>query len=338
MRADFESHNGTFLLYPTRRDVWRKQAVPIAKVIAHLASVLAEFEPVTLGVLPEVDRASVGVGPDRVRVVPMEYDDIWIRDTGAIPVGEGLVGFGFNAWGGELYGDWSRDLTVPEQMSSLVSLPLTRCDVTLEGGNLTTDGKGTLICIKDTVVNGNRNPDRSQAQIEDALRRALGVQKLLWLPRGLAFDETGGHVDNLCAFADERTVLLAWTDDPEDPQYPIVREAFSVLDGETTAHGEPLEIVKLPLPRRFVRTADDCDGLLISPESKARLEGEVIQPSYLNFIFANGAVILPAFDDPADAEARHVFEKVFPDRRVIAFPSREIVLGGGGLHCITKNY
>lgn len=340
MKADFEMHQGTVLLYPTRKDVWRKGALPIAKTVNKLAACISEFEPVFLGVLPEIDKTHIKNECGSAKIVSMLYNDIWVRDSGAVPCKDRLVKFGFNAWGGDdgLYDDWSYDITVPEQMRDLLDIPLDKSPITLEGGNLLCDGRGTLICIKNALCNNNRNPQFDKKTIEDYLKRDLDIQNIIWIDEGLAFDETGGHIDNLCAFADEKTVLLAWTDDISSPQYSIVRTAYKKLKDSCNAQGESYKIVKIPLPRCFERSEDDCVDLVLEEGSKERYLGEPIQPTYINFAFVNGGIILPAFDDPADEEARKIFENVFPDRKIVSFPAREILLGGGGIHCITKNY
>lgn len=340
MKADFNTHKGTFLLYPTRLDVWRGKAQPIAETIVDLCELIARYEPVVLGVSPKVSLDAVRVKSPTTVCKRMEYDDVWIRDTGAIPCGDGLVAFGFNAWGGEegLYKDWSLDQTVPEQMSEILQFPLKRVDLVLEGGNLHSNGNGTLIAVKNTMCNKNRNPGVSVAETERRLKDALGAEKVIFIDEGLVFDETGGHIDNLCAFADKKTLLLAWTDEPGNPQYEVVRKAYQTLTDATGANGEKFEIVKVPLPSIFHRTQADCEGIEIIQGSKERVLNEPIQPSYINFIFVNGGVIVPTFGDAYDEEAIAVFKRVFKDREVRTFPAREIVLGGGGMHCITRNY
>ncbi len=330
MQSDFQPHRCTFLLFPSRRDVWRKNALPAQRACVSLAQAISRFEGVCLG----TDRIlSVGF------TVPMQYNDVWVRDTGPIPTSDGLAAFCFNAWGGKegLYRDWEKDSSVPEQIANFLSLPLARASLTLEGGNLTTDGEGTLIAVRPSILSKNRNRGISQAQAEAEFSAFLGAKKVIWLDEGLRYDETGGHVDNLCAFAARHVLLLAWTDDPAHPQYKIVRRTKELLSRERDASGNPFEIVSIPLPRPFLRTEEDCEGLVLADGSKRRTVGEPIQASYINFIFVNGGVIVPQFGLPEDEEAKEAFQKVFPSREIVAFPSREIVLGGGGLHCITRN-
>ncbi len=334
MNADFSQHKATFLLYPSRRDVWRKNAVPIRESIVNLANMISSFEPVYLG----YDIPITQVINENVVPVKMQYNDVWIRDTGLIPVNNGGVNFLFNAWGGELYSDWEKDLTVASKMAEILKVPYSKCDLTLEGGNLATDGNGTLIAIKPTICGTNRNPQFSIQQIEERLKKILDIQNIIWLPEGLQYDETGGHVDNLCAFADSHSIFLAWTDDLNNPQYNIVRKVFNILSSAKNVNGDKFNIIKIPLPTIFTRSEDDCDGLEYNTNSKERLLGEKIQPSYINFVFVNGGVIVPQFEDKNDKKVLKIFEGFFLNSKVLPFAAREIVLGGGGIHCLTKNF
>jgi agmatine deiminase len=264
----------------------------------------------------------------------MEYDDIWVRDTGGVPVGEDeLATFGFDAWGG-LYGSVTKDLTVAETIARQCGLTPKKCGIVAEGGNLVSDGNGMLLAIKESVE--ARSP-RPLEEIENELKRVLSVNRIIWLERGLVYDETGGHVDNLCVFADRNTVLLSWTDDKTNPQYPVVKETLEVLEQAKDADGKAYKIVKIPIPDIFCRTEEDCDGIELRDDSKNRLVGEPIQASYINFVFANGAVIVPQFGLKQDGEALEVFKGIFSGRKVIPFEAREIVLGGGGIHCVSRN-
>lgn len=337
MIPDFSPHEATFLLYPERKDVWRKNALPIQDTITSLANLISEFEQVYLGYeIPVTQRLASGV-----KTVEMQYNDVWARDTGLIPVESGKgVRFLFNAWGGEdgLYDDWRKDLTVARRMADILGAEIIESELTLEGGNLTSDGRGTLIAVKPTLCGKNRNPRFSEEKIEKLLLEALCVKRIIWLPEGLKYDETGGHVDNLCAFADERTIFLAWTEDKNNPQYEVVNDAYKILSEAKSSDGGKYEIIKVPLPGAFARTAEDCEGLEYSDGSKNRPIGEIIQPSYINFAFVNGGVIVPQFGDKNDERALSLFKRFFKDRRVLPFASREIVLGGGGIHCLTKNF
>ena len=329
MRADFEKHLATVLLYPSRKDVWRADARYIQETVTSLCNEIARFERTYLG----ADRAVTQRLDKAVVQCQMDYDDIWIRDTGPIPTAEGYVKFGFNAWGGAegLSDSWGRDATVADSVVSLLNGKVRSCDLTLEGGNLASNGKGTVIAVKAAIANPNRNPHKSLDEIERGLSAALGISKLIWLDEGLRYDETGGHVDNIAAFVDESTAFLAWTDEADDVQYEVVHKAYETL----IRHG--IDVVKIPLPKIFYRNEADTQGLVIRDGCKPRLQGEPIQASYINFIFTNGGVIVPQFGDECDGRVVEIFRNYFTNRKIIPFPAREIVLGGGGLHCITKN-
>jgi len=204
----------------------------------------------------------------------------------------------------------------------------------MEGGNLISDGNGTLVAIKESVQKRNHLP---LGEIEKELKQILKIEQIIWIKQGLVYDETGGHIDNLCVFADANTILLSWTDDKDNPQYSIVNKAFEILEQAKDINGNPYKIIKIPTPDIFYRTEEDCIGIELRDNSKQRLVGEPIQASYINFIFVNGAVIVPQFGLKQDREALDVFKSVFISKRVIPFDAREIVLGGGGIHCISRN-
>lgn len=207
----------------------------------------------------------------------------------------------------------------------------------LEGGSISFDGEGTLLTTEECLLNPNRNPNMTKAEIEAELKRGLGVEKVIWLPKGLFGDvDTNGHVDNFCVFARPGEVLLSWTDDEKDPQYPISQEAFKLLEEATDAKGRHLKIHKLAIPSDIIRTAEEFGGLVQEEGTIEREENQRLPASYVNFYFANGAIISPCFGVKEDAMAEKVFKEVFPEREVVMVPTREVILGGGNIHCITQ--
>lgn len=169
------------------------------------------------------------------------------------------------------------------------------------------------------------------------LKRGLGVEKVIWLPNGLFGDvDTNGHVDNFCVFARPGEVLLSWTDDVNDPQYPISQRAYKLLEEATDAKGRHLKIHKLQIPSDILRTPEEFAGLKQEEGTIEREENQRLPASYVNFYFANGAIISPCFGVKEDEMARKVFEEVFPEREVVMVPTREVILGGGNIHCITQ--
>jgi len=193
-----------------------------------------------------------------------------------------------------------------------------------------------LITTRECLLNANRNPDLDQEQIEACLRDYLHIEKVIWVDKGVYQDETDGHVDNLCCFTAPGEVLLTWTDDTADPQYERSREAFDQLSTAKDAKGRLLTVHKIHQPDPVTITPEECRGLDASATAKPRLAGDRLAASYVNFYIANGGIIMPLFDDPRDQEAMDLLARLFPDREIVGVKSREILLGGGNIHCITQ--
>jgi agmatine deiminase len=263
------------------------------------------------------------------------------------------VDWDFNAWGGStggLYPDWQRDKLVASRIVSLLQqdtnntsnrkqkIPLFPCPMVLEGGSIHVDGKGTCLTTEECLLNPNRNPNLSKTEIETWLGRMLGIKKVIWLPRGLyGDDDTNGHIDNFACFAENSVVLLAWTDDETDVQYEISVEALKILENETDAEGNPLRVVKVPLPKPMYSTEDDVRSVEAVDGVKTRESGVRLAGSYVNFYICNGGVVMPGLgDEESDAKALAVVKKAFPERKVVQVQTREVLLGGGNIHCITQ--
>jgi agmatine deiminase len=215
----------------------------------------------------------------------------------------------------------------------------------LEGGSIHTDGQGTILTTKECLLHSNRNPEKSQQEIQDIVLRATGCTKMIWLDTGLACDDdTNGHIDNFACFVQPAVVVLAWTEDAthDAENYRRCRAALHILESETDASGRPLTVHKLYLPSPMVYSREEVDslqttvcddGTMVAP----RQIGEPMAASYVNFYIANAAVIVPQFGDTAsDAKALETLGPLFPDRQVVGVASREVLLGGGNIHCITQ--
>ncbi|WP_073645906.1 agmatine deiminase [Pseudomonas aeruginosa] len=250
------------------------------------------------------------------------------------------VDWGFNAWGGfegGLYFPWQRDDQVARKILEIERRARYRTDdFVLEGGSIHVDGEGTLITTEECLLNHNRNPHLSQAEIERTLRDYLAVESIIWLPNGLYNDETDGHVDNFCCYVRPGEVLLAWTDDQDDPNYLRCQAALRVLEESRDAKGRKLVVHKMPIPGPLYATQEECDGVDIVEGSQPRDPSIRLAGSYVNFLIVNGGIIAPSFDDPKDAEARAILQRVFPEHEVVMVPGREVLLGGGNIHCITQ--
>lgn len=229
---------------------------------------------------------------------------------------------------------FTEDNLVARKVLELERIPRFETNFVLEGGSIHVDGEGTCITTEQCLCHGNRNPHMTKEEVENQLKIHLGVSKVIWLPKGLYGDEIiSGHVDNICCFARPGVVLLSWIDKKSDPQYERSIVAFDVLSSTTDAKGRKLEIIKIHVPGPLYMTKQEAGlfGDLVASRH-GRLAG-----SYVNFYIANGGMIAPEFGDKWDEEASKVLEKAFPNHKVVMVDGgREIVLGGGNIHCATQ--
>ncbi|MGB9879351.1 MAG: agmatine deiminase [Anaerolineae bacterium] len=344
MPGEFEPHAGCWMLWPERPDVWRLGAKPAQRAFAAVATAIARYEPVTMGVSARQFLNARRMLPDHIRVVEMSYNDCWIRDCGPTFVindkGEVRgIDWEFNAWGGlngGAYFPWDQDALVARKVLEIERMARYQAHMVLEGGSIHVDGEGTLLTTEQCLLNPNRNPHMTKEEIEVHLQAYLGVGKIIWLGKGVYGDETSGHVDNLCSFIRPGVVALTWTDDHADPQYEISLDAYERLRAATDARGRGLQIHKIHQPGPLYLTSEESEGIDIVEGTRYRQVGDRLPASYINFYIANGGVIVPTFDDPHDEEALRILQELFPTREVVGVPAREILLGGGNIHCITQ--
>lgn len=344
MPGEFDPHQGTWMLWPERPDNWRWGAKPAQAAYADVARAISEFERVTMCVSPGQFANARQVLPEAVRVVEMTSNDAWVRDCGPSflinDAGEVRgVDWRFNAWGGlesGLYSPWDQDDMVGQKILELENVARYAAPLILEGGSIEVDGDGTLLTTRECLLNHDRNPDLGLAEIEAQLGEYLGISKIIWLEKGVYNDETEGHIDNLARFARPGVVMLDWTDDTTDPQYPISLDAFQRLSQATDARGRKLEVIKLPQPGPLHMTHDESRGVDVVEGTQPREAGLRLAASYVNFYLCNGAVIMPLLDERTDGVATDLIQRAFPDRRVVGVAAREILLGGGDIHCITQ--
>ena len=346
MPAEWAPHSKTWMVWPQRPDNWREGGKPAQAAFSAVAKAIAEFEPLTMCVsADQYENARARLDHPNIRVVEISSDDAWVRDTGPSFVRNAAgevrgVDWGFNAWGGlngGLYFPWLRDDQVARKILEIEQCARYRTEgFVLEGGSIHVDGEGTVITTEECLLNANRNPHLNREQIEQVLADHLNIDKVIWLPDGLFNDETNGHVDNFCCYVRPGEVLLAWTDDVNDPNYPRCQAAMAVLERERDAKGRQLVVHKMPIPGPLYATAEECDGVDLVDGSQERDPSIRLAGSYVNFLIVNGGIIAPSFDDPKDEEARAILSRLFPEHRVVMVPGREILLGGGNIHCITQ--
>ena len=345
MPAEFARHQGVYMLWPERPDNWRNGAKPAQHTFANVAKAISQFEHVTVGVSDEQYINARHMLPDDVEVIEISSNDSWIRDSGPTFVvnDDGQlrgVDWTFNAWGGlvdGLYFPWDKDDRVAQKVIELERTDRYRLDdFVLEGGAIHVDGEGILITTEECLLSKGRNPQLSKGQIEDVLKKYLNVEKVIWLKRGIYLDETNGHVDNIANFVKPGVVVLAWTDDKDDPQYEISKENDDILRHSTDARGRKIQVEKLYVPKPVTITKEESEGVDAVDGTLPRQEGDRLAASYVNYYTANGGIVFPTFGDPNDARAEKTLQRLYPDRKIVGVFAREIILGGGNIHCITQ--
>ena len=320
MPAETARHERTLMAWPTvaraEHGLWGEAGLSGARAVyAEIARAIAAREPVTMVAAPD-DAASAArcCGPG-VEVVALPLDDSWIRDTGPIVVVDDLANrhalhFRFNAWGAK-WSPWDADAAVGGRLAAHLGLPVLEIPMVLEGGSIAADGHGLLVTTERCLLNPNRNPAMSKAEIEDALREYLGADRVVWLRDGIAEDvDTDGHVDNVVAFSGPSRALLQGCDDPGNPNHVIARENRRTLED---AGVTVIEVPVLPYPRAAANPVP-----------------------YVNLYALNGAVLVPTCGDDADAAMLAIIAGEYPGRDVVAVPGAVLARGGGGVHCITQ--
>jgi len=344
MPAEWAPHAGTWMIWPERTDNWRLGAKPAQKAFAEVAAAIARFEPVTMMVSArQFANARQKLAPS-VRLVEVSTNDAWCRDVGAsflISQNGTLAGtdWAFNAWGGlerGLYFPWDLDDAVAAKMLEIERAARYRSPLTTEGGAIHVDGEGTVLTTEACLLTTDRNPGMARPEVEQLMKDYLGAWHVLWLGEGVPGAETGGHIDNLACFIRPGVVMLTWTDDAQEPLYAVCRDAQARLLAARDAQGRAIEIEKIPMPTPMFFTAEEEAGIDTGTGAAPRRAGERLAASYVNFYIAGGAIIAPCFGVPTDEPAREILQKNFPNREIIMIPAREILLGGGNIHCITQ--
>ena len=351
MPAEYSEHDGTLMIFPDRPGSWRNDALPAALVFTEIIEQIAKDESVYVLCNSRVrKRAEQYISKiPNVFLLDIPQDDAWARDTGPTFVRnqQGIVrgiDWKFNAWGGDfdgLYSDYVND----NRVASIFCEHLhTDCydaqHFVLEGGSIHTDGEGTILVTETCLLSQGRNPQMTKEQISDMLCQYLGGEKVIWLPCGIYNDETNEHVDNVCSFISPAEVVLAWTDNVDDPQYLMSKACYDFLMEQSDANGRKFVVHKLPIPDvPICFTADDIAGMTFAVGEDTREIGECLAASYVNFYFTNHSVLLPQFGGEnriSDERALNIMRKLCPNRTVVPIPAIELIKGGGNIHCLTQ--
>ena len=340
MPPEWAPQDWLWIGFPHLAEEWPGWLEPAQVQMAAFASAVADSgQQVRLLVRDEANEARArSLVSSKVTLERRVYGDVWLRDTGPLVVSDGAERtarrFGFNGWGGKYL--MPGDQEIGAELARDAGLAVTHTPMILEGGAVDGDGTGLVATTEQCLLNPNRNPHLNREQIEQYLADHLAIDTVIWLPDGLFNDETDGHVDNFCCYVRPGEVLLAWTDDPQNPNYPRCQAAMNVLQNSTDAKGRPFVVHKMPIPGPLFATEEECAGVDPVDGTQERNPSVRLAGSYVNFLIVNGGIIAPKFDDPMDAEAEAILQRLFPAHRVVMVPGREILLGGGNIHCITQ--
>lgn len=345
MPAEWEPHLATYLVWPHNLETWPGKFEPIPPLFAQMAAAIAHFEPVRILVndataidgvramianAPTPDRSPTRI--DRIDVIAIPTNDSWVRDHGPIFVNrcadrdanahentpaQIALDWRFNSWG-EKYGRYDLDDVVPSRLGEHYGFTVIETGIVLEGGSIDVNGAGTLITTEACLLNRNRNPSLSRAEIEAYLKLYLGVTNILWLGDGIAGDDTDGHIDDLARFVNRHTIVTVVEDDPDDVNYGVLADNLARLHSLRDEDGRAFTIETLPMPPALF------------------YDGTRLPASYANFYIVNGGVIVPTFACPADTIALATLERLFPGRRVVGLPATDLVWGLGAVHCLTQ--
>ncbi len=267
---------------------------------------------------------NAGAAMSNISLLPIPTVDVWMRDYGpTFVMRNGLdhpLAFNdwiFNGWGGK-YQAYEKDDRIAKDIASLLRLPVFDHPVVLEGGSIEVNGAGTCLTTEQCLLNKNRNPHMSRAEIEQFLRNTLGASHVIWLGEGIVGDDTDGHIDDLARFISPTTVVCIVEENSQDENYHLLQENYERLQDAKDQSGDKFSIVRLP-----------CPAPVYYDEMR-------LPASYANFYIANHVILVPIFDDPNDKQALGVLRELFPDRAVLGLRCNEVVAGLGAIHCVTQ--
>jgi agmatine/peptidylarginine deiminase len=320
------------LTWPHVDTDWADDLATVETLYVQIAATIAPREPVLIVCHDEALRATVrerltaaGVAADAPRLCTAPSNDTWARDHGPITVIDDdghacLMDFRFNGWGGKYPADLDDRITAAlHQSGCFRGTHRHTSALVLEGGAIDSDGNGSLLLVRRTLIDPARNPGWSQAQIEAELRVQLGATRLHWLDHGqLSGDDTDGHIDTLARFCDAETICYVESTDPRHPDHVELTALRQELQALRRADGRPYRLIPLPLPTPIMDS-----------------NGKPLPATYANFLMINGAVLAPIYDDPADTPALDRLRGAFPGREILPIDCRALIRQGGSLHCIT---
>ncbi len=334
MPAEWEPHDSTWLTWPKNKTTWPgKLLKQVEDVYVRMMLALLPYEKVNL----IVESSDVAVDVLKRLLFNKGYTtrlifhkaaavDTWIRDYGPIFVKKGrgvaFTKWTFNAWGGK-YKDLARDNRVVDKLAALTEFRRFDVPLVLEGGSIDMNGRGACLTTEQCLLNPNRNPTLSIKEIENRLKKFLGVRKVIWLKEGIEGDDTDGHVDDIARFVSPDTVITAVEPDRSDKNHVLLEENLKILKSATDQDNRRLRVIELPMPGRVGVGRGDTDA-------------DRLPASYANFYIANQTVLVPVYSHKNDRHAVKILQKTFPDRKVVPIECTALVYGLGSLHCVTQ--
>lgn len=324
MPAETAPHAACWMSWPhdATSHAWQEALADVQTAFVDIATAISGFEPVRVIVHPDKWQEARTALPQVINLVSLPADDLWFRDTGPCFLKDGSgrhIGgrMRFNNWG-EKFPDYAADAAVAEALVRHLDLPLFSSALTGEGGGIHVDGEGTVVTTETFLLNPNRNPGLSKAEVEHHLFHLLGARKVIWLPGDEEELITDGHIDGVLTFCGPGRVICETNPDRTSPRYKTTQENLKALEGQTDAKGQVIEILRID------------EAYTVDPTT------EYMATSYVNAYIANGGIVLPEFGAPTDAPAREAFQTAFPDRRIATVNMLKIAPGGGGIHCMTQ--
>jgi agmatine deiminase len=323
MPAEWAPHSRCWMAWPCWTELWGERMAEARKAYAEVAKTIVQYEPVTMIARPELAaEASLHCGQG-ISVLPLEHDDSWTRDTAPTFVLDQVgtlagVDWRYNGYG-ERVTAFNRDARLAEAICARLEVPRFAAPIVFEGGAVHVDGEGTALVCAASALDPRRNPGLGRDAIEGMLTALLGVTRVIWLEHGFDGDASGGHIDNVACFVRPGVAMVLTCRDSADANFAGFQDNLARLRGERDAAGRELEVIEVE-----------------QPAARSRPDGRRLTTSYVNFYLANGAVIVPMFDDPMDDAAYDTISAAFPDRYALQIDASDLVYGGGGIHCITQ--
>lgn len=338
MPPEWHSHSATQMHWPSNRETWPGERLKnVESVYLDILQELSKYETIYLLVENEqIRERAIGlidmrsINRNQIELHTQPLNDVWARDCGPIFIRrkEGvkeeyaITDWDYNAWG-EKYPPFDADNQLPKYFAEKYDIKRYEPGMVLEGGSVDVNGDGMLLTTESVLLNPNRNPELSKDDIEKHLMNYLGIEKIIWLKKGLVGDDTDGHVDDIARFINKDTILAIVAENTADVNYDTLQQNLEILQYATDQNGNPFKIETLPLPTTRIE-GTTADG------------SEHVPASYANFYVANGVVLVPTYDDQHDKIALDLFREYFPERDVVGIPCADLVWGQGSIHCITQ--